>query len=245
MITIFVCDDEASEIEKYNKRLNSLAKKHGEQISLLSFDSGEKLIRYFDFSRNWPNIIYLDILMKEIDGIETAKYIRKLGCEASIVFLTSYGDYVYDSFEISPIQYLLKTEFSTEKFEKVFLRAVTNVKKCSARMFKCVYGNSIKMIPTGEILFFEIIKRIVTVHYGKNEKFNYYITLAELEEQTEGLNFFRVHRSYIVNMRYITNFKSKSLTLSNGVEIPIGVTYMDKLKQAFSAYIGEVDGIYS
>lgn len=104
-------------------------------------------------------------------------------------------------------------------------------------MFVCESGNVQKVIPIKEISFFEIWKRVVTVHYNGNETVSFYSTMEQLEGQLIHKGFVRIHRSYIVNLPYIANFGQNSLGLKTGVEIPIGVTYMKQVRQAFREYI--------
>jgi len=184
-----------------------------------------------------PDIIYLDILMDGLNGVNTAKKLRELGCNAEIIFLTSSDDYVFDSFDVSPVYYLLKNETSETKFEQVFLRAVHLSDSKATQKFICKSGALRKIIPIKEISHFVIWKGIVTIHYGKNEKFEYWITMEELEEQLRGKNFVRTHRSYIVNLQYIAEFQRRTIILKTGETIPVGVTYEEKVKNTFLDYM--------
>ncbi|WP_313187249.1 LytR/AlgR family response regulator transcription factor [Lacrimispora sp.] len=184
-----------------------------------------------------PDIIYLDILMDDLNGVNTAKKLRELGCNAEIIFLTSSDDYVFDSFDVSPVYYLLKAETSETKFEQVFLRAVHLSSSKVTQKFICKSGALRKIIPIKEISHFVIWKGIVTIHYGKNEKFEYWITMEELEEQLREKNFVRTHRSYIVNLQYIAEFQRRTIILKTGEMIPVGVTYEEKVKGTFLDYM--------
>ena len=237
MITIFLCDDNNETVESYSNLIKRIAKNKQIEICLSEFYSGKSLLFYMSDTPNLPDIIYLDILMDSLNGINTAKKLRELGCNAEIIFLTSCEDYVFDSFDVSPAHYLLKAETSETKFEQVFLRAVQLSNSKTTQIFVCKAGSTQKIISIKEISHFVIWKGIVTIHYGKNEKFEYWITMEELEEQLRGKNFVRTQRSYIVNLMYIAEFQRRKIALKTGETIPVGVTYEEKVKNAFMDFM--------
>jgi len=237
MMTVYLCDDNQEELDKYARMIDKIARKNNMAVSISSFNSGEQLLFHLSDSPDQADIIYLDILMGKLNGMETAKRLREIGCKSEIIFLTTSEDYVYDAFDISPVQYLLKTETSTNKFEQVFLRAAALVQRKETDMFVFESGNVQKVIPAKDISYFEIWKRVVTVHYNGTEKDSFYSTMEELESRLQDKGFIRIHRSYIVSLSYISKFQQNSLFLKTGENIPIGVTYMKKVRQAFSDYI--------
>ncbi len=207
------------------------------EVTISSFSTGEQLLFHLSDNPNQADIIYLDILMGSLNGMDTAKKLREIKCKSEIVFLTTSEDYVYDAFDISPVHYLLKTATSPEKFEEVFLRAVELVRKKETDMFICEVANTQKVIPIKDISFFEIWKRVITVHYNGKETVEFYSTMEELEKQLMDKGFVRIHRSFIVNLHYISKFQQNSLYLKTGENIPIGVTYMKRVRQSFAEYI--------
>ncbi|AEG59862.1 LytR/AlgR family response regulator transcription factor [Desulforamulus ruminis] len=237
MLTVFLCDDNRETLNQYAWLIEKIAKKNNIEVIISSFNSGEELLFHLADSPHQADIIYLDILMGKLNGMDTARKLRELECKSEIVFLTTSEDYVYDAYDISPVQYLLKSATSTDRFEQVFLRAVALVQKKETDMFICESGNIQKVIPVKNISFFEIWKRVVTVHYNGMETVNFYSTMEELQTRLLGKGFVRIHRSYIVNLPYISKFQQNSLFLKTGANIPIGVTYMKQVRQAFADYI--------
>lgn len=237
MLTIFLCDDNKEILNQYAGLLERIAKKNNIDITISSFHSGEELLFHLSDFPNQADIIYLDILMRQLTGMATAKRLREIGCKSEIIFLTTSEDYVYDAFDIAAVQYLLKSSTSTERFEQVFLRAVELVQEKVSDMFHCESGNILHIIPIKNITYFEIWKRVVTVHYNKTEHIEFYSTMEQLEDQLLVKGFVRVHRSYIVNLPYITKFQQNNLLLKTGENIPVGVTYMKQVKKTFADYI--------
>lgn len=201
MVTIFLCDDDEAILGSYSNKLKNLAEKNGIEIKLNFFKSGESLLFYLFESTEKADIIYMDIIMGDLNGIETAKKIREIGCRAEIIFLTETEDYVYDAYDISPVHYLLKIKTSEEKFEEVFLRAIKRTEKKAKEIFVCEYGGNIKVIPIGE-------------------------------------TFIRTHRSYMVNLSYVSKFQRTNLILKTGEAIPVGITYGSNVRESFLKYLG-------
>ncbi len=241
MVTIFLCDDNQQMINKYSNLINKLAHKNRITFTLSTFESGEALFFHLSDSPNQADIIYLDILMGALNGIETAKQLRKLGCNSEIIFLTTSEDYVFEAFDASPVQYLVKESTSEERFEEILLRAVSLGEGKKTEMFVCESSSVRKVIPIKDISYFEIYKRLVRVHYQGGESFEYYGTLEQLEKEMLEKDFVRVHRSYMVNLQYIRKFQRPNLILKTGEVIPIGVTYTKLVDQAFSEYISRLN----
>lgn len=239
MLNIVLCDDNQQMQDAYSSLIMNVANYNGINITLSTFESGESLVFHLLDSPNQADIIYLDILMGPLNGMKTAKKLRELGCSSEIIFLTTSEDYVFEAFDISPVQYLIKDSTTAERFEQVFLRAVSLTREKKTEMFICDSGNTRKVIPIRSISYFEIWKRVIIVHYQKRDLFEYYGTLEQLEQQLLGKGVIRVHRSYMVNMPYIAKFQSQKLVLKTGEVIPIGVTYMKLVKQTFSNYLSQ------
>ncbi|MNO34932.1 Transcriptional regulatory protein YehT [compost metagenome] len=237
MLTIFLCDDNPQMLENYEGLITEYANKNQILITIFTFQSGESLVFHMLDSYNQADIIYLDILMGPLNGIETAKKLRALGCKSEIIFLTVSEDYVFDAFDITPVQYLIKHQTTTERFEQILTRAIELAEAKMKEMFICESGHSYKVIPMQDISYFEIRKRVVTVYYGVEESFEFYGKMDQLMQQLQDKKFIRVHRSYMVNLQFISKFQPHGLLLKTGEYIPIGVTYMKLVKQEFSNYI--------
>lgn len=237
MLKIVLCDDNREAVKQYAELISKCAEKHNVEIELSCFYSGETLLFHFCDAPNQVDIIYLDIIMDKTDGMETAKKLRKYGCHAQIVFLTSCDDYVYDAFDVNAVQYLLKDEITKEKFEEIFLRTVKLASQKEEELFICEFDGIKKAIPVSSISYFEIWKRVVTVHFNGNETAKFYSSMEDIEKQFADKAFARVHRSYVVHLPYIAQIQRKNLILKTGEIIPVGVTYVQPLKNIFSEYI--------
>lgn len=236
MVNIYLCDDNPQAVEQYAGLIRGCAEKYSIEVTLSIFYSGEALIFHLHDIPHRADVIYLNVLMEDANGIEIAKRLRESGCTAEIIFLSAVEDYVYEAFDVNAMQYLLKGDTFADKFEQTFLRAVSLTSGKEKEMFFCEFDNVKRVIPVQQISYFEIWRRVITVHFG-DDTAKFYGTLESLEQQLAHRNFVRVHRSYLVHLPYISQFQAQGLELKNGEKIPIGVTYLMPLKKTFSAYI--------
>lgn len=244
MLTVYLCDDEQEYLDQYTEMLVNISKKNDIEITISCFRNGEELLFFLTESTNKADIIYLDILLGNINGLEVSKKLRQLDCKSEIIFLTTSEDFVFSAYDVAPVQYLLKYKTSLTRFEEVFLRAVDRVIKKEKEVFICELGNIKKIIPINQISHFEIWKRLVTAHYNKKDTFEFYSTMELLDKQLAEKGFVRTHRSYIVNLTYISQFQQNNLVLKTGDIIPIGITYAKQVNEVFSQYIDNASVYY-
>lgn len=239
MIKIALCDDNERIIQHFSTLLHEVAEQEGVEISIHAFSSGENLLFELDENCNAFDIMYLDIEMGRINGIETADILRRKGCQSILIFLTNNERYVFQSFDVQPLHYILKTQVTMQKFHDIFVKAIAQKQKNDEDVFICEFNDVKKIIPLHEIYYFDIRNRVVTVHYGQSE-FSFYSKLDIIEETLANKHFVRIHRSFIVNLCYIDHIVSKSVFLINKEELPIGATYQKSLKEQFSNYLLEI-----
>lgn len=235
MLEVIICDDMPDLIENLSAQLKSLAEANGLSIHIRSFLSGEALTFHLEENPEQADIIFLDVLMDKMNGIEAARRLRSYGCHASIIFLTSTMEYVFDSFDVEPLHYLLKDNTSLRKLQEVLFKAVKHAEANKNRYFLCEIGRETKQIPINEIAYFEIINRIVTVYFS-GQSLEFYGKLSVLEEQLASQGFIRIHRSFLVNARYIDTLSATAVLLADGTELPVGTSFYHAARLAFTQH---------
>ena len=180
-----------------------------------AYATGEELLA----SGKRFDIVFLDIQMEGMNGIEAARSLREknanLGMEDTVlVFITGIKDYVFDAFDLYAFQYLLKP-IDEGKFAEVLERAVREAAKKKERRVLFIKSRNLTL-DQSEILYIESRAKKVEIHtVGAAQAIEIYAAMDELEGQL-GENFYRCHRAYIVNMDCITEYDSESITLTNG-----------------------------
>ncbi|GLC78610.1 LytR/AlgR family response regulator transcription factor [Lacrimispora brassicae] len=238
MLQVFLCDDNEIDILQYANLILQLAAKNQIQVELSCFSNCETmLVEICEFHRH-VDIIYLDIVMDKVNGMEAARYLRDCGSYAQIVFLTASLDYMNQAFDVDAVQYLLKGQVSDSMFEQVFRRAVSRVIRQKEELFICEFNGIRTSVPVRQIAYFEVMNRIMMIHHGKGKApIKFYASMNQLEMHLEGKDFLRTHRSYLVNLSYVAKFGARVVILKSGIELPIGSSYMTPVKRAFADYI--------
>ena len=223
-MNIFLCDDSADQLSLCKKTLTQLTGKHDVHASIKAFPSGEALLFEAEDSYTTLDLVYLDIRMPGLNGLETAKRLRQIGYLGDIVFFTYTPDFAIDGYDVSALHYVLKEQTSSEKFEEIFLRACERKQRRESEVLVLTCAGESRCIPIEDIRYFEIQQRIVTVYYG-GERFEFYSTMLRLEEQLFNKGFVRTHKSFLVSKRFIHSIDSAHVLLDTGEELPVGKRY--------------------
>ena len=210
-----ICDDESKEIEYLKQLVQQWANKHSYSTSIDTFPSAEAFLFQYAEDKSY-DILLLDIEMANMNGVQLAKTIRAENKEVQIIFITGFLEYISDGYDVDALHYLLKP-ISEEKFFSVLDRAVEKLKR-NERILILDLGDESVRIPLYEIQYLEVQRNYVTVH-GKNE-YTIKSSLSELEKELDNM-FFRVGRSFIVNLRYVRRITKTDVFLSNGSSIPL------------------------
>lgn len=215
MITIAVCDDEKYTAEQIRKLVSGFFRVKNMEASIVCFSSGEELLKY----KKNIDILFLDIQMEGMDGMETAIKLRSRGFKGFLVFITILKEMVFRSFEVQAYDYLVKP-VEEKKFEKTMERLLVSMKNVSGEKLLVQKGYERSIISFDDIVYCEIIDRKVYLHLASADVVDFYDRIENLEARLDS-RFFRCHRSYLINLKYLKSYKSGVAYMANGKEIPI------------------------
>lgn len=227
---IAICDDEKIDTEYLCRLVEKWAADSKYTIKIKLFLSAEEFLFHYEEDKTW-HILLLDIEMGKMNGVELAKKIRAKNKEVQIIFITGYNDYISDGYDVEALHYILKP-VQKEKLYEVLFRACERLKGREAALF-LELPDSMARIPFYEIRYIEVRANYVTI-YGE-EEITIKTTLSSLEKKLDG-SFFRVGRSYIINMEYIRKITKKDVILKDETKVPISRGYYEKLNRAFIDY---------
>ena len=194
--------------------LNFFRKKNRE-ISLRMFSGGEELLSY----NGQIDILFLDIQMKDMDGMETARKLRADKFRGFLVFITVLKEMVFQSFEVQAYDYLVKP-VDDKQFEKTMERLYASMQNASEDSLLVQKGYEGRIIREDEIVFCEIIDRKIYLNLASGEVVDYYERIENLETKLDN-RFYRCHRSYLINLKHLKGYKNGTACMDNGKEIPV------------------------
>ena len=227
---IAICDDLEIERQTLRNALVDFFDREGMRVQLCEFTSGEALLK--NFTPDTYSLIFLDIYMGGITGVETAHKLRQLDPNCLMVFITTSLEHGADAFDVEAFHYLVKP-LNTDKLNTVMLRWKNILSEIQTVTLKC--GRSMRQIPVREIQYIEVSGRVSTVHTAK-EVIPTSMTLSSLEELLPSEQFVKPIRYLLAALRYIQNVGDTQLTLTDGTQLPISRAERENLRQALSAY---------
>ena len=233
MLRIAICDDDAVFVKKASEMLNNWVEKP-ENAVFETFENGDELISAHKASPF--DIILLDVVMPMINGIETAREIRSEDKNTKIVFLTSSPEFAVESYTVKANNYLLKPVSEKALFDCLDEFADEIIKKSRSITVKSIY--TVHKILVDEIVYIEAQNKHIVFTMFDGTKIETTEPLHVFEEKlAESKEFFKCHRSYIVNINHIDTYTSKEVRMHSGYCIPVSRSYQKAFESAYFAVL--------
>ncbi|MCH5258272.1 MAG: response regulator transcription factor [Lachnospiraceae bacterium] len=231
---IAVCDDSSKDREMLIALLRDYEKNKGIEFEIAEYDCGEALLENMAVLRDC-RIIFIDISMEQISGLEAAAQIKSLYPEVRIVLVTAYINYALEGYKVKASRFLVKDDLSITITECMDALMGEIEQETQTIEFPFVEGN-IKL-KVSDIIYIETSKH-KNVFYTKEGSCSIYKKLDEIENELQSFGFVRVHLSFLVNMRYIRKISSYIMTLTTGKEISVPKTRYAAVKKQYTLYKG-------
>lgn len=237
---IYICDDMEQDrmrlrhsLEKYSE---TLAKEYAiAEVKIETFGAADEMIRTYRRSKEKPDLIFLDIYMQERDGMEAAKILRKSGCRAGIIFVTTSDDHAIESYDVDALYYL-KKPFTRERFLAA-MEKCKDIFRVNAACFTGSVNRQNYSIPYRDIEYFEKSGHTVTVYRRSDEPVAFYASMNEISEKVKDYpGFLAVGKSYIVNMNYVERLRDGVLEMTDGAVISVPVRSLKEVKSSLAEF---------
>ena len=226
---IAICDDFEQDAKYIASAVNKWAEKERILLEVEVFPSADSFLFHYADHKDF-DIMLLDIEMPSMSGIELAKKIRLENDAVQIIFITGFIDYIAEGYDVAALHYLMKP-LSEDKLSEVLNRAVLKIRKNEKSLFLSISGEMLR-IPIYQIKYLEVQQNYVTVHAKKD--YTVKKTLGEFESELDE-RFYRIGRSFIVNLSCIDKITKNSVHLSDGSVIPLPRGQYESLNKAFIA----------
>lgn len=232
-MNVAICDDNAQDTALICALLHEHFDKNGFSGDIYTFSSGEALIEAFA-DRSF-DVVFLDIYMGGMNGLETAEKLRALDPGFSLVFITVSKDHALDSFSLGTNDYVVKPikrndiDRAFSKCKDIFLK--------NGRYIEVVSDRLRRKIPLHKILFIEVYGKEILVHM-QTETIKISTPLDELEKMITG-SFLRCHRSYIVNLNYVEAIQSDSFRMQDKSLVPLRQRGRAEMRKAYADFVSD------
>ncbi len=210
---IAVCDDD----ERMRNIVMSELNASFPDDEIICVSTGEDVLKVVEQDGYMPDIILLDIMMPGVSGMEVARRLRDISDDVVIIFITGEKQYVFEAFDVRAFHFLVKP-FSSEKMVSVIKDAKEEITKSAANYQKKYVmlnsrGSHIRLC-VSDIIFAEVYGARIIVH-TRSDEIEYYGHLSELHKLA-GNDFFRTHRGYLVNLRFVKRYDSGKCYMAKG-----------------------------
>ncbi len=223
---IAVCDDNRED----RGVLRALLEACGQDFEIREYGSGEGLCADMGYVREC-GIVFLDINMEGMDGLEAARKIKAESPKVHIVLVTAYVNYALDGYKVKASRFLLKDDLEQTLQECLddLLREERVVE------FGFVEGNV--CLRVDNIIYIET-SRHKNVFHTAGQTFSIYKKMDDLEEELRDMGFVRIHQSFLVNMKYIEKISSYVMLLTTGKEISVPKSRYPEVKRQYMLFKG-------
>lgn len=241
MFYIAICDDEEYFCERERQLILKYMTKKAYNCKIDMFHSGKEILKLKE-SVSQYDMIFLDINMEEIDGIETAKEIRKVAKDVYIVFITAFITYALEGYKVDAVRYLLKDDDCLEKAINECMETILRKMDYEEHKMIFKFQEGKKEICLEDVIYIESnLHKLIFHMVGKDAvKYTMYAKLDEMNELLQGTGFCRIHKSYLVNFKYVESVERYKAELLDGRSLGISkARYLDT-RNEFVCYRSDI-----
>lgn len=237
---IAICDDNEDLLKNMHFILQNIFKQYTSYFEIFSFSSGNLLLKSHKESNF--DVIFLDIDMPEINGFDVAKNIRMGYSGCRIIFITSHSEFVYDSFDFQPFDFIRKDqpEALDKSFANVVRKLMRHMKQNEIMVLEDEFSKKYP-IPIRNIIYLESNKHYINYYVlNENKSFKDRCTIKECENRFEIYDFIRIHKSYIINPVYIDfidNRKDEIILKHINLKLPMSRNYKKIVNEKYTLYL--------
>ena len=224
---IAICDDE----KNIQELIGDMVKTQFSEAEIDFYSSGDELL----LSDKSMDILFLDIQMSGRNGMETARELRKKDKRTIIIFVTATEEYVFQAFDVGAFHYIVKP-IDDEKFYEVLCRSVDELEekklneKAQEEKHLLINNGGVHIkVKIDDIIYAEVFNRKVVIH-KMDETIEYYGKMSDLETLA-GESFFRPHRAYLINFKYVEKYDSTTIYLEKGTALMAKQNYSEFVRK--------------
>lgn len=227
---IAVCDDKKED----RNQIKSLLEMYHQTFEIKEYDDSTALCTDSSFLQTCK-ILFLDINMHGMSGLEAARQIKSEYPTIHIILVTAYMNYALDGYKVKASRFLLKDDLD-QTFEECMDDILKEIQQ-EERVVTYDFVEGSAQLRVDDIIYIET-NRHKNIFYTQSQTLSIYRKMDDLENELKNMGFVRVHKSFLINMKYIKKISSYRMTLTTGKEISVPKSRYPEVKQQYTLFKG-------
>lgn len=228
---IVVCDDNETYVDEIQRFVKSFFGDKSIEVDIDTYYNSKELYE----CNNIYDIAFLDIEMEPYSGIQIAKQIKQINPHVVIFIITSYNKYLDEAMDLNVFRYIQKP-LDPQRLKDGIEKAIEYIDS-NIISFYLKKGRTTKTLSANDIIYIETVGRSTKIVTTDDVYFSDY-KIDFWKSKLIASFFYKIHKSFIVNMNYITAYQRDTLVLFNQHKIPISYRKQAEFRKAFLSYIG-------
>mgnify|MGYP001073386574 FL=1 len=225
---VAICDDDKNQLNSLQSVIEKWGRISGSSCEVSVFPSAEAFLFAYEEDKHW-DILLLDVEMEGMSGMGLARRVRQDNLRAEIIFVTSHFEFVSEGYEVDALHYLTKPVPEDKLMEVLDKAGERLAAEPPSQVITCE-GETVKLYER-DILYVESFRHYISIH-TKDREYKIKENISAFEERLRG-GFFRIHRSYLVNLKYVIRIGRTAVTVEGGEELPLARGRYDQVNRAF------------
>jgi DNA-binding LytR/AlgR family response regulator len=230
-MNIAVCEDRKEDQAALCAYIQEYCRRNSYAGQCTAFSSGEELLE--DFIPGKYDLIFLDIVMPGLSGVELARKIREVDRDCMLVFVTMSPEFAMDGFLVHAAGYVVKP-ISEEKMQGV-MHACRHEFDRNSRLIEVPQGGDTLRVSVADLIYAEVYSKETVLHM-KRGRITTRLPLDEVEAKLGGVPFLRCHRSYLINMNYVDDMRGNDFLMRNGDVVPMRINGRKQVRMAMAGF---------
>lgn len=235
IMKIAICDDNVEVIKQIENIVSQTYVQIQVNFFTACFEDGQSLLAEIQNKDTDFDILLLDIDMPEISGLEVARIIRERNENCILIFISSYENYVFDTFEFNPFRFVRKPRMLQEL--PIVLRAAEEAYQKNKKRYVIIHCDEGEVrVEETEIMYFDVVKRQIRICLADGRILHTWSTIKELKMVLSKERFSKIHSGCVVNLKYVSGYAGDVISLDNGEHLSASRNGIKTFKEDLSRY---------
>ena len=232
MLIVAVVDDDPRDSSLLKGHIESYFEKQQVTAVVKVFRDGLDFIRSTDAF----DIVFLDIQMEKLDGLEAARIFRKINKDSILIFVTNMAQFAIKGYEVEALDFIIKPA-TMSSIVYVLDKAMKRIDGSSNALFSLKTPEGTVSLSTNDIKYVEVFDHNLVYHTNRGD-YTIRGRLSDVVSKLDPERFVLCNRSFIVNLRHVSNIAADYLTIE-GTRIPVSKSHRKELMKRFSSFLGD------